>query len=412
LFAEARQTLTGRFSTWSTNGTIQVNAESFRQKGKNALQAVQNAQTFGIQTGDWSAWQQSVEDLTGTELLPKEQIEALRLEGQGAQMAKFAEDYKMARAEAIRAGDYAMVSEMDEEARLMNVLSEQQYEVLQKQNVTGQLVTDVQRKAEIDPEGAREMLKTFQIPDIDRRNLESFIEQQDRTKQIGEIKDIADKVATGQIKRGEEVQFSFVKSAAEQAKIRSEIDAVPPSQDEVAFEVMALEQAIDEFDPATYANNNPQDVLKMVSLSARVDRLPTYVKGELKSKWDKRRSGEGPTTKEAFVASGLKVVNELVESQRNKFFSSSFRGGKTLKEGKEAEFAAFEMEMTRMANELKRLMPDNPTPQQAMEIINQVTGASVSAQMMDTFRPIKAQGVEPAMPGGAGSINPLLFPSR
>lgn len=408
LSAEARQTLMGRFSTWSTNGTIQVNAEAFRQKGKNAIRAVENAKTYGLQTGQWDAADQALEDLKGTGLLHATELEAMALDVQGSKMAKFAEDYKAAKAEAIRSGDYATASMLDEEARLMNVITEKQYEVLQKQNVTGQLVTDVQRKAEVDPAGAREMLKTFELPDVDRRNLESFIEQQDRVKQIGEIKDIADKVATGEIKRGEEVQFSFITSPAEQQKIKTEIDAAPPTQDEVAFELLALEQAIDEFDPVAFGNNNPEEVRKMVALSARVEKLPVYVKGEVSTKWRRRLSGEGPTTKEAFVSSGLKVINELVAADRNKFFKRD----KTVIPEKRAEFAQFEMDMTRMANELKRLMPDNPTPQQAMEIINQVTGASVSAQMMDAFRPIKAQGTEPAMPGGAGSINPMLFPSR
>jgi hypothetical protein len=380
----AREQMTSRLSKWATEGTIQVNSEVFRQKGKNAVQSVKNAETVGLQTGNWGPWKQSVEDLRKRGILSGPQVDALELEGNGSQIAQMTSDYKAQRAEAIRVGDFVSVAQLDADARSLNVITEKEYGVLQKQNVVGQLVTDIQRKAEIDPAGAREMLKTFELPDVDRRNVEQFIETQDRTKQLGEMKDIADKVANGQIRSGEDVQFSFVKSPAEQQKIRAEIDALPISQDELALEVIALEQAIDEFDPATYANSNPEDVLKMVGLSARVNRLPDYVKGQIKEKWDNRRNGISPTTKESYVASGLKVINEMVKSKRDEFFDKD----KNLREAKRLDYARFEMEMTRMANAIKKVMPENPTPQQAAEVINAVTGEAISQKMMDAFRPI------------------------
>ncbi len=404
---EARQQMTGRFSTWSTNGTIQVNAEAFRQKGKNALQSLDNAKQLGIQTGDWTAFDTAVEDPSLRDLVPEPQIEAFKLDGNAAKMTKFAEDYKSKRGQAIAERNYALASLLDEEARDMNVLSADQYEVLNKQNVMDQLIADVELKAEVDPVGAKEMLKTYDIPAPQRRQLDAFISEQERTKQIGEMKDIADKVATSQIRRGSDVQFSFITSPAEQAKIKAEIDAMPPTQDELVLEMLSLEEAIDSFDVEAFGNRNPDEMRKMIGISARVDRLPTHVKKAISDKWQGRRNGTLPTTKESFVSSGLKVINEMVAERRAEFFDKK----KIVKEEKRQEFAAFELEMTRMANEIKRLMPDNPTPQQAMEIINQVTGESVSAQMMDAFRPIKAQGVEPAMPSGSGSMNPLLFPN-
>jgi hypothetical protein len=190
----------------------------------------------------------------------------------------------------------------------------------------------------------------------------------------------------------------------------------------VAFELLALEQAIDEFDPVAFGNNNPEEVRKMVALSARVEKLPVYVKGEVSTKWRRRLSGEGPTMKEAFVSSGLKVINEVVASKRAEFFDDN-----VVKDGKEADFAAFEMEITQMANQLKRLMPDNPTPEQAAQIINQVTSVATNPQLKERFAPIKvpepqtpgpfqrpipAKGVEPAMPMGSGGMNPILFQTR
>ena len=72
------------------------------------------------------------------------------------------------------------------------------------------------------------------------------------------------------------------------------------------------------------------------------------------------------------------------KKRRDEFFDKD----KNLREGKREEFSRFEMDMTRMANAIKKLMPENPTPQQATEVINAVTGEAVSQQMMDAFRPI------------------------
>lgn len=383
LSPNARQQMTARLSKWATEGTIQVNSEVFRQKGKNAVQAVKNAETIGVQTGNWDVVRQAIEDLRKTGILSEEQIKALELEANGSRIMQMSQDYKAQRAEAVRDGDFVTVSQLDEDAFANNVIREEEFKLKQKQNVEGQLIADIQKQAEVDPIKAKEALKTFELPAVDRRNLEALIETELRNKQVSELSEIDDGVATGAIKRGQDVQFRFVTSPAEQKKIRDAIDSAPPSVEELTLEMLSLEEAIDSFDYESFGNNNPETMREFIGISARVSALPTHVKDQISSKWQARRSGTLPSTKESYVAAGLKVINEMVKSRRDEFFKD-----KVLREGKREEFARFEMDMTRMANAIKKLMPENPTPQQATEVINAVTGEAVSQQMMDAFRPI------------------------
>lgn len=381
----AREQMTARLSKWATEGTIQVNSEVFRQKGKNAVQAVKNAETVGMQTGNWEVHGQALQDLRNTGILSEPQIEALELEGKGSRIMQMSQDYKAQRAEAVRDGDFATVSQLDEEAFANNVILEEEFKLKQKQNVEGQLIADIQKQAEVDPIKAKDALKTFELPAVDRRNLEALIETELRNKQVSELSEIDDGVATGAIKRGQDVQFRFVTSPAEQKKIRDAIDAAPPSVEELTLEMIDLEAAIDSFDYESFGNNNPATMREFIGISARVSALPSHVKDQISSKWQARRNGTLPSTKESFVSTGLKVINEMVKKRRDEFFDKD----KNLREGKREEFSRFEMDMTRMANAIKKLMPENPTPQQAMEVINAVTGEAVSQQMMDDFRPIR-----------------------
>jgi hypothetical protein len=413
LTPDARAQLTNRFSTWSTNGTITVNAEAFRQKGRNAVQSVQNAIKAGDMTGDYTPARQSIEDLRGTGLMQDADIEALSLSIEQSEMRRAAMDYKTARAEAIRNDDYATVLQLDGIARERNLLTDVEYKALTAEAKDGQTIAELRAIAiNEDPRKARAKLADVQLPQRDKLNLSAFLDDEMRNKQIAEMKEIADKIAVGEIKNSSQVQFNFIDSPAEQAKLKAEIDRAPLSPDLLVAEMIDLEREIDSFDTVAYANQDKETMMKFVQVSARVSSLPTHVKDELSDKWQKRRSGVVPTTKESYVSEGLGVINQLIKAKENEFFRGS-GADKSVKAGKEGEYAAFKLRVTKMHNDLKRLMPDNPTVEQALQIINQVTGQDATEVRLNDYRPIPQQGVEPAMPAGSGFMLPNpLFPTR
>jgi len=399
LSPQAREQMSLRLSKWSTEGTIQVGAESFRQKGKNAMQSVRNAITKGGQTRDYGPARDAITNLRDSGIVPSETADAMEIEVDGLEQQTYVQDYKEMRSQAVLENNWELVSQLDEQAFKRKVLSDAQYGVRKKEVIDGQLSYDILKTAETDPAAAREMIKAWDLPETDKKRLEAHIETQDRTLKLTELGDIADKVATGEIKRGDDVEFKYITSPAERQKIVSEINAAPLSLDEMVLESLALESAIDTLDVSTFGNRSPETMGKLISLSARINNLPEHMRGELKAKLEKRRAGENPDDRTAFIADGLGVLTDLVKRRRGEFFDKN----KLLIKGKEKEFAAFELEITRMSNTIKSRMPQNPTPKQAADIIFQVTGESVSREAKRELQERAGAGqYPPPLPVGGG----------
>lgn len=413
LSSRAKQSLAGRFGNWSMQNTIAVSSEAMRQKERNLVTSVQTARQMAKLSGDFSMVEQAIDDIRP--VVGDAAADAFRADVETDKYQRFEVDYRAQRSEAVKVGDYATASLLDDQAKERGILTPGQYEVLQKENVRGQLVADIQKEADVDPRKAKDLLKTYDtLPKEDRFNLERYIESQENDRQIAEAKQIADDIAVGKVRTSGDLQFQWVRPA-DQIKFRQALDSIPPSTQETALELIDLERQIDKFDTTAYANRSMDTMLEYVTISKRINDLPPNVKDDLSAKWDKRRSGQQPTTKESFVATGLDVIQALVKQKESEFFKRSGQE-KFIREGKEAEFSAFKLRITKMHNELKRLMPDNPTPEQAMDIIQRVTGSAVSDQVRNAYRVqpmIPAAGPEnPAMPAfGPGIPNPILLPS-
>lgn len=78
LTPDARAQLQERLTSWSTRGTIQVQAEAFKQTGRRAMQAFDNALAVGKQTGDFSVAESTAQDIDALPL-PKEQKDSFRI---------------------------------------------------------------------------------------------------------------------------------------------------------------------------------------------------------------------------------------------------------------------------------------------------------------------------------------------
>jgi len=323
----------------------------------------------------------------------------MEIEVDGLEQQTYVQDYKEMRAQAILENNWELVSQLDEQAFEKKVLSDAQYGVRKKEVIDGQLSYNILKTAETDPAAAREMIKAWDLPETDKKRLEAHVEAQDRTLKLTELGDIADKVATGEIKRGEDVEFKYITSPAERKKVVSEINAAPLSLNEMVIEMLELESAIDTIDVSTFGNRSPETMSKFISLSARINNLPEDMRGELKAKLAKRRAGENPDDRTAFIADGLGVLTDLVKRRRGEFFDKN----KLLIKGKEKEFAAFELEITRMSNTIKSRMPQNPTPQQAADIIFQVTGEALSIESKREVKEKMSAGqYPPPLPVGGG----------
>jgi hypothetical protein len=426
----AREQMTARLSKWATEGTIQVNSEVFRQKGRNAIQILDNAVSRIGLDGDTTVVDDALQDPNVANILPAAVRESYAIRAQKEQQQKFQRDYIEMRESAVANDAWDEVDQLDEQARQRNLISDDQLNTRKQNSERGRQAAMVKLTAETDPDAARAKLKDTNLSDQDRRTLQGFIDQAERGLVIGELASIADKVAEGKITRGDQVESRFLRPA-ELQKIRTEIDSAPPSLDMVAAEVFKLEAEIGQLTVASFGNRDPKTTAQLVSLAARISKLPEGQATELRAQLDKRRRGENPTDKEAYIAQGIKIIDTLFEERRKDFFDDD----NVLKAGKEEEYSAFMLNLTKKSEELKRRMPQDVDDKRAKEIIFNVLQEDMSAKAkrelnlrrattsmrpnvippgMPYFQPIPGGGASPAIPGGSGGFEPMnpLFPAN
>lgn len=427
----AREQMTARLSKWATEGTIQVNSEVFRQKGRNAIQILDNAVSRIGLDGDTTVVDDALQDPNVANILPAAVRESYAIRAQKEQQQKFQRDYIEMRESAVANDAWDEVDQLDEQARQRNLISDDQLNTRKQNSERGRQAAMVKLTAETDPDAARAKLKETNLSDQDRRTLQGFIDQAERGLVIGELASIADKVAEGKIKSGDQVESRFLRPA-ELQKIRTEIDSAPPSLDMVAAEVFKLEAEIGQLTVASFGNRDQKTTAQLVSLAARISKLPEGQATELRAQLDKRRRGENPTDKEAYIAQGIKIIDTLFEERRKEFFDDD----NVLKAGKEEEYSAFMLNLTKKSEELKRRMPQDVDDKRAKEIIFNVLQEDMAAKAKrelqeragkTTFRPstmgvyaqpyfapIPGGGASPAIPGGSGGFEPMnpLFPAN
>lgn len=431
LSPNARQQMTARLSKWATEGTIQVNSEVFRQKGRNAIQILDNAVARIPVDGDTTVVDNALQDPNIRNILPAPVVESYEIRAKKAQEQAWQRNYTEMRESAVDNDLWDEVDQLDEQARERGLITDEQLQTRKQNSERGRQASAVKLIAETDPDEARKKLKETNFSDEYRRTLQGFIDQTERGLVIGELASIADKVAEGKIKSGDQVESRFLRPA-ELQKIRAEIDSAPPSLDMVAAEVFKLEAEIGQLTVASFGNRDPKTTAQLVSLAARISKLPAEQATELRAQLDKRRRGENPTDKEAYIAQGIKIIDTLFEERRKDFFDDD----NVLKAGKEEEYSAFMLNLTKKSEELKRRMPQDVDDKRAKEIIFNVLQEDMAAKAKrelqertgkTTFRPstmgvyaqpyfapIPGGGASPAIPGGSGGFEPInpLFPAN
>ena len=426
----AREQMTARLSKWATEGTIQVNSDVFRQKGRNAIQVLDNAVDRLRLDGDPTVVNDALNNPNLKNIVPAPVRESYKNKAEQVLQQTWQRNYLEARESAVANDAWDEVDQLDEQARQRNLISDDQLNTRKQNSERGRQAAMVKLTAETDPDAARAKLKETNLSDQDRRTLQASIDQTERGLVIGELASIADKVAEGKITRGDQVDSRFLRPA-ELQKIRTEIDSAPPSLDMVAAEVFKLEAEIGQFTVASFGNRDQNTTAQLVSLAARISKLPEGQATELRAQLDKRRRGEPPTDKEAYIAQGIKIIYTLFEDRRKEFFDDD----DVLKPNKAEEYSAFMLNLTKKSEELKRRMPQDVDDKSAKEIIFNVlqedmavkakrevqerTGpttlrsTTMGVYAPTYFPPISGSGASPAIPGGNGGFDTMnaLFPA-
>jgi hypothetical protein len=436
LTPDARAQLTNRFSTWSTNGTINVQAQAFKQAGVRMDATVDLAKRKAIETGDVTLFKQAQESRRAAGFGMEETDEVEYAQVTDAVKAKTIDSLRQQKATLIQAandgdkGAWEQVAAVNDKLFELGSLDPENYALASKQTIQGQLVTDIKNKImgngePVDLTMASQMINQYDIlTQRDKEELTTEIAQAKRRYGNQDIINAMDGLVTGKITNADQFTSQYL-SPFEVQKVRDEINsAIPVPPESVAQSYLQTMAEIDSMDRNMLEDGDFDQTVKFARVAAQVNKAPPHIRNRLADALQGKLSGTQPSTKQSYVSMARSVMQEVLQSEEVDFFDVDSRGKRTLKPEKKEEWLKRQTRILNMENEIERDLPDNPTPEQANKIIlNRLQGDMTRSRVKNYvvpqdsgFRPVPAQGIEPAMPGAGSLAFPLstpnpLFPS-
>ncbi len=428
LTPNARAQLTNRFSEWSTNGTINVQAGAFKQTGKRMDATGQMARNQAIETNNPAIYKDHLNAEVSAGFKTREEADLQYSQVLDAAKAKSVDSLRQQRSTLIQsanAGDkgaWEQVAEVNDKLFTLGALDKENYALASKQTVQGQLVTDIRNKILGNGEPvnltlASKMIDQYDIlGQKDKEDLSVEINQAKRRYGNQDVINAMDGLVTGKITNADQFTSQYL-SPFETQKVRDEINAaIPVPPEDVAKDYMQTMGEIESIDRNMLENGDFDQTVKFARVAAQVNKAPPHIRNRLADALQGKLSGNQPSTKQSYVSMARSVIQEILQSEEKDFFDSAPNGKRTLKADKKEEWMKRQTRILNMENEIERDLPDNPTPEQANKIIlNRLQGDMTRQRVKNYvtpqdsgFKPIPAQGMEPAMPGSGSLAFPVL----
>jgi hypothetical protein len=381
LTPDARAQLTNRFSTWSTNGTINVQAQAFKQAGRNAELAVQNAITAGQQTGDFSTAKQALSDLESAIPMSEEEREAMRLQVAGAERKFQAEDFQSKVRMARDRYDGVGLMNAVMEAEKQGVLTPQEVKEFEDEAKRVEAFGTVRQIADVDPIIAKAKIKAGEFPELtpdEKLKAETYAEGVQRDFQQRERADFADFVTNGG--NAQDFKFKWNLSDAQQAELREAAKA-PVSLTEAQAAAMRLEL---ESQIGKYDMDKDPDRLQMVRISAMLDaykQAVPYMASDLAMSWGGKKGGEKGNIASMEIADNDDYIAKLYKPKMDALLDD--KGA--IKPGKEAEFRKLQSEATEKKKLFRAQIGTDPTPEKARKTSQNILTMPVADEVANYF---------------------------
>jgi hypothetical protein len=264
LTPDARAQLTNRFSTWSTNGTINVQAQAFKQAGVRMDAVGQMARQQAIDSGDVSIYESHINTAveSGLELpqVGRMKVEDVSRAAKQKRIADLNAQIPLL-AQAVKDGDKSAIerlAEINDEKFALGETSEQESSLYNKVVINGakaqQEVQDLMVLANDNPDVAAELAvekeRQGKITGQDRVNIEREAYQSKAFKRRDAVNKYKERLALHDIPSAEELQQDTSLTDFDRASIAAL--ATGSVNDPAEFE-SALTAAM-SFDPVKYVD--------------------------------------------------------------------------------------------------------------------------------------------------------------
>jgi hypothetical protein len=381
LTPNARAQLTNRFSEWSTNGTINVQSQAFKQTGRNAALSVQNALTVAQQTGDFSTVRQAASDYNSAIPSSPEEQEAMALQIDSSEKKYHAEDFQSKIRMARDDYDGAAMLDAIMTADKQGVLKPQEFNEYLDEAKRTEAMGTVRKMASIDPIIAKAKIKADTFPELtpdEKLKAESYADGVLRDFQQREVSSFADFVTNGG--SANDFKFQWNLSDAKQAELREAGTVTAPlTEAQAASKRLELESRIGKYD----MDKDP-DRLEMLRISADLDaykRAAPYMASDLAMSWGGKKGGEKGNIASMEIADNDDYIAKLYKPKMDALLESNG----SIKTGKEAEFRKLQSEATEKKKLFRAQIGTDPTPEKARKASQNVLTMPVADEVANYF---------------------------
>ena len=412
LSPDARLQLADRFSSWGTRGTINVQAQAFKQAGQRMDATVELAKRQSVETGDPTIAKQAFEARRAAGFSMKESDEVEYAQVLDAVKSKQIDSLKQQKANYIQAannGDKAAwvnLAETNDRLFELGALDKENYDLATKQAVQGQLQTDILSQVngsagKVDITGARKMVDQYDIlPDGVKEDLKKEIDRYEKQYGNEEILKAMDDLASGKLTAGAQFDSQYLRPAAV-AEVRDAIDkARPPSPEDETEMYLGGMKAIENLDPELIKRNDPEESLEFVKVAAAIRRAPAHVRDRMADALRGKLSGGADVSANATAMRLARdTLSDILAAKKSDYFELK-DGKQVIKPAKVGDWIKEQARIMSKENEFERRMKaiPNPTDKQYIETLNAVMGQDVmEARQKSYYKPAES-GFEKEVP--------------
>jgi hypothetical protein len=407
LTPEARMQFNDRLSNWATRGTINVQAQAFKQAGQRMEDAIETA----VVNRDYNTANQGVDDAVSAGAmtsqagaLKKARIAATkkddlyntyvtqkqRLAAKGSRtmqsLAELERHLDAAR-DSMKPADYQL--EVDN----LNDAKEELIVQMDTINEPEMVINSLDAKDANGNHTYAPNLDSLQQREALRNQALARIEEM----QMEEQRAVMNGILGGSIQNMKQAETLMPRSdAIAKAKIQSVFDKKPPTQYEASILKRALEKAVEEYDPT----NDPEDA-KTFQIVDTINRLNLYdekLTSSLREKFYKKQQQRTPPSPiESEIANHKKFLDYVYEPKLKALMDEDT---KEVPVDKQAEFRSLLSIRDQLATDFERMVESGEikTREQARNASVRMLAEPYADQVMDYFR------YAPSSEGKSGQI--------
>lgn len=418
---DARAQLQNRLTTWSTNGTIQVQASAFKQTGQRMASTVELAKKQAIDTGDIDLARQALDAEVAAGFKTKEQSDVEFYDVQEAGKAKQIQSMKAQRAEAVRVNDWSQVADLNEKIFELGGMDKENFDIASRQALEGQLESDILGMVNgadgkpVNIADAHKMVDQYSIlPQETKERLHKQIDDYKKEYANQDILKAMDDLVTGKLTTGAQFESQYL-SPSQLAEARASIDkAIPPTPEQETEMYLGTMKAISDLDPEMVKRQDPQESLEFVKVAAAINRSPAHIRNRLADALTAQLSGNQDLSANGVAMRvARETMSDILQSKKASYFTVDRNGKQTLIKGKEADWIKEQARIMRMENEFERRMRgiENPTDKQFQDALQAVFGLDMNAARIDAYQPQPQSGFDVGPVRRREGIDASLFPA-